>query len=241
MTTSFPRRFGAAVGAPLLALSVLACGGTTAPTAPPAATAAPATAQPTAEPTTAATPAPSTSPGASIATTGRIEFADKGFAVTLPAGWTRIDLQSGDLDALLEAAGAANPQLAKAYSAQIKAMLASGLVLFAFGPNPLQGMNVNILVVPSFGVSMDLLEQASLAQLKSVASGDVTSGRVTLPAGEALHLQYAVATGNLTAAPSAPMVDQYILVTDKSQFIVSVTNAAKGEAAAIAQSIELLD
>ena len=238
MTTSssMTRRLRAVLGVPLLALSVLACGGTTA-TGAPAATAVP-TAAATPVPSADATPAPATTPGASIATTGRIEFADKGFAVTLPEGWTRIDLQSSDLDTMLEAAGAANPELAQAYSAQIKAMLASGLVLFAFGPNPLDGTNVNVLVVPSFGVSMDLLEQASVAQLKSVADGDISSGRVTLPAGEALHLQYAVKSGNL---PTSPSVEQYVLVTDSSQYILSVTNAAKGEAAAIAQSIELLD
>jgi hypothetical protein len=238
MTTSssMTRRLRAVLGVPLLAVSVLACGGTAATNAP-VATAVP-TAAATPVPSAVATPAPAATPGASIATTGRIEFADKGFAVTLPDGWTRIDLQSSDLDAMLGAAGAANPELAQAYSAQIKAMLASGLVLFAFGPNPLKGTNVNVLVVPSFGVSMDLLEQASVAQLKSVADGEISAGRVTLPAGQALHLQYAVKAGNL---PTSPMVEQYVLVTDSSQYILSVTNAAKGEAAAIAQSIELLD
>jgi hypothetical protein len=237
MTTSSSatRRLRAVLGVPLLAVSVLACGGTTATNAPVATAVPTVTATPV---PSAATPAPAATPGASIATTGRIEFADKGFAVTLPDGWTRIDLQSSDLDAMLGAAGAANPELAQAYSAQIKAMLASGLVLFAFGPNPLKGTNVNVLVVPSFGVSMDLLEQASVAQLNSVADGEISSGRVTLPAGEALHLQYAVKSGNL---PTSPVVEQYVLVTDSSQYILSVTNAAKGEAAAIAQSIELLD
>lgn len=238
MTTSssMTRRLRAVLGVPLLAVSALACGGTTA-TGAPVATPVP-TAAATPVPSAAATPSPAATPGASIATTGRIEFADKGFAVTLPDGWTRIDLQSSDLDAMLGAAGAANPELAQTYSAQIKAMLASGLVLFAFGPNPAKGTNVNMLVVPSFGVSMDLLEQASVTQLKSVADGEISSGRVTLPAGEALHLQYAVKSGNL---PTSPVVEQYVLVTDSSQYILSVTNAAQGEAAAIAQSIELLD
>jgi hypothetical protein len=238
MTTTLVRRAGALLGMPLLAASLIACGGTTATSAPAAQTAAPATAQATPLPTAEPTAAPSATAGASLATTGRIAFPDKGFAVTLPDGWTRIDLGAGDLDAMLSAAGAANPELAQAYSAQIKSMVASGLVLFAFGPNPMAGTNVNILVVPSFGVSMDLLEQASLAQLKSVAKGDVSTDRVKLPAGEALHLRYAVASGNL---PTAPSIDQYVLVTDRSQYIVSVTNAATGEAANIAQSIELLD
>jgi len=116
-------------------------------------------------------------------------------------------------------------------------LLASGLVLFAFGPNPMAGTNVNILVVPSFGVSMDLLEQATQAQLASVAQGEIAPERITVPAGEALHLTYAVAAAGV---PTPPTVDQYVVMTDKSQLIVSVTNAGPGEASAIAQSLELL-
>jgi hypothetical protein len=238
MTTHFGQRLAAALGATLLSLSVIACGGTT-PTSAPVSAAASPSIETTPAPSPSATSAASATSGASLATTGRIEFPDKGFAVTLPDGWTRIDLQSGDLEALLAAAGASNPELAEAYSGQIKTMLASGLVLFAFGPDPMAGTNVNILVVPSFGVSMDLLEQATLAQLKSVAQGDIASERISLPrAGEALHLRYALAAEGL---PSAPIVDQYVVMTSTSQLIVSVTNAEPADASAIAQSIELLD
>jgi hypothetical protein len=239
MTLNVHHRLSAGLGATVLAISVAACGGATATTAPSPSVAQPPSSVPTPAPSVpAATPSAAATPGASIATTGRIEFADKGFAVTLPDGWTRIDLQAKDLEALLAAAGASNPALADAYSAQIKTMLASGLVLFAFGPDPMSGTNVNILVVPSMGLSLDLLEQASVLQLKNVADGEVATERVALPVGEALHLKYAVASQGL---PSAPTIDQYVVVTDTSQFIVSVTNAASGEAAAIANSLELLD
>ena len=236
MTTIIVRRLSAGIGATLLSITMTACGGATATTAPLTQTASPSI-EATPAPSPSATTAPSSTPGASLATTGRIEVADKGFAITLPDGWTRIDLTSGDLEALLAAAGAANPALAEAYSGQIKVLLASGLVLFAFGPNPMAGTNVNILVVPSFGVSMDLLEQATKAQLASVAQGEIASERITVPAGEALHLTYAVAAAGV---PTAPTVDQYVVMTDKSQLIVSVTNAGPGEASAIAQSLELL-
>ncbi len=237
MTTNFGRRLPAGLLATLLSITVIACGGTTPTTAPVTPAASPSLeATPASSPS--ATPASSSSPGASLATTGRIEFPDKGFAVTLPDGWTRIDLESGDLEALLAAAGASNPALAEAYSGQIKAMLASGLVLFAFGPHPMAGTNLNILAVPSLGMSLDLLEQATLAQLKSVAQGEVASERVTLPAGQALHLKYAIAAEGV---PNAPTVDQYVVITDKSQIIISVTNAEPADASVIAQSIELLD
>jgi hypothetical protein len=235
MTLHLARRVAGGLLIASFAFGAAACSGSS-PTTAPVASQAPTTA-PSVAPTTAPTTAPSATAGTSVATTGRIEFADKGFAVTLPDGWTRIDLDSQDLDSLLKAAGESNPALAQAYSAQIKSMLAAGLVLFAFGPDPVAGTNVNILVAPSFGVSMDLLEQASVAQVKSIASGDVSTDRVTLPAGQALHLKYSLASGNL---PSGPAVEQYVLVTDKDQYVVSVTNATAGEAESIARSIELL-
>jgi hypothetical protein len=228
------RRLAGGLAITALASVAAACSGSTATTAPVAtATAAPSVAA-TAAPSVASSP----SAAASVATTGRIAFQDKGFAVTLPDGWTRIDLDSQDLDALLKAAGETNPALAQTYSAQIKAMVASGLVLFAFGPDPVAGTNVNILVAPSMGVSMDLLEQASVAQVKAMASGAVTSDRVALPAGSALHLKYALASAGL---PNAASVEQYVLLTDTQQYVVSVTNAKAGEAETIARSIELLD
>jgi hypothetical protein len=237
MTIHLGRRLAAALGTTLLSITLIACGGTTATAAPVTAAPSPST-EATLAASPSASPASSATPGASLATTGRIEFPDKGFAVTLPDGWTRIDLESGDLEALLTAAGASNPALAEAYSGQIKALLASGLVLFAFGPNPMAGTNLNILAVPSLGVSMDLMEQATVAQLKSVAQGEVASERVMLPAGEALHLKYAVAAEGV---PNAPTVDQYVVLTDTSQIIVSATNAEPADALAIAQSIELLN
>jgi hypothetical protein len=234
MTTISGRRVSAGLCATLLSIALLGCGGATATIAPET---------PSPSPSVAATPAPSATPvasptsGASLATTGRIAFPDKGFAITLPEGWKRIDLAAGDLEALIAAAGASNASLAEAYSGQIKAMLAAGLVLFALGPDPMAGTNLNILAVPNFGVSLDLLEQASVAQLKAVAQGNIDSKRVALPAGEALHMRYEVAAQGV---PTAPTVDQYIVIAGNSQLIISVTNSASGEAEAIANSLELL-
>jgi hypothetical protein len=237
MTSTLSRRLFGGLATSLLAVSLVACGGSTAQSGAPA-TVTPTITTVTSPPSATPAATPVATAGASLATTGRIAFADKKFAVTLPDGWTRIDLSADDLDALLAAAGASNPALAEAYSAQIKTMLSAGLVLFAFGPDPSQGTNVNILVTPSFGVSLDLLEQANVAQIKSLADGAIKTERVTLPAGQAVHLQYAIAAAG---QPVSPSIDQYFLVTDSAQYIVSVTNGEAGDAAAMAQSIELLD
>ena len=232
------------LGVGAVALVAAACGATPAastPAAPSTSSATTASSAPSVAPSSSASAsasaAASASAGASVATTGRIVIPDHDFAVTLPNGWTRIDLAAQDIDALIEAAGAQNPQLAQSYTQQIRAMAAQGLVLFAFGPDMTSGTNLNVLSTPNMGLSLDFLEQANLAQVKALANGAVTSERVQLPAGEALHLRYALSTA--TGAPS-PTIEQYMLINGDKQLVVSLTNTSEAEASAIAQSIELL-
>jgi hypothetical protein len=243
MTASILSRATVAAGLAAFALAAGACGAPSAPTSPstePASTASTAASAQSVEPppSVAASPSssPTGSPAASAATTGRIVIPDQGFAVTLPDGWTRIDLAAKDIDALIEAAGAQNPDLAGMYTQQIRAMAAQGLVLFAFGPNMATGTNINILSTPSMGLSLDFLEQADLAQLGALADGEISSERVLLPAGEAIHLRYALSAGS--GAPS-PTIEQYFLLNGDKQFVVSMTNASEADVASIARSIEL--
>lgn len=239
-----PIRIRGAVGALLVSLAVIGCGGTTATTAPVATPTTPSAAASDAAPTPsaaaggAAPSAPVASSGSGLATTGRIEVADKGFALTLPDGWTRVDLSGDDLDALIAAAGALDPAAAALYSGQIKAMLAAGLSIFAFGPDPTGGTTLTVLTLPGAGLSLDLLEQINASQLEALAEGEIVSERINLPAGEAVHFRYALAAGTGGVAPA---IDQYLLVAGESQLVVTVTAGTVEDAEAIANSIEILD
>ena len=241
MTSPTRTRATAMIGVALLTLIAAACGGTsTASTAP--STSAEPVATPSAAPTSEVSPtvaaSASASAAASIATTGRVVIPEHRFALTLPDGWTRIDLQAQDIDAMLDAAGSMNPDLAELYSQQIRAMAAQGLVVFAFGPDAASGTNLNILSTPSMGLSLDFLEQANLAQLEALTDGEIASERVQLPAGEAIHLRYAMSAG--TGVP-APTIEQYFLLNGDKQLVVSITNASEADAQAISRSIELSD
>lgn len=233
------RRLGGAFSITLLSVALAACGGSTpstaataSPTAQPPASVAPATVEPNDSPTASA------GAGGGLATTGRIEVADKGFALTLPDGWTRMDVTAGDLDAMMAAAGVADPALMAQYEAQIQALMATGLAIFAFGPDPASGTNLNVMALPGMAMSLDLLEQVNKAQVEALAGGDVSSERVTLPAGEAIHFRYEI---KAEGQPSGTSIDQYLLVAGENQLVVTATNATEAEAAAIAQSIEVLD
>jgi hypothetical protein len=234
------RSLGGALTITLLSGVLAACGGstpTTAATAQPATgvTPPPASVAPSEE----ASPSAAASAGAGgggLPTSGRIEVKDKGFAITLPNGWTRVDVSAGDLAAAMAAANM-DPALAQQYAAQIRALAASGIALFALGPDPSAGTQLNVLAVPGAGMSLDLLEQINTAALQTMSEGDVQSERVTLSAGDAIHFHYAIAVEGTTS----PTVDQYFLLAGANQLIVTVTNSSAADAQAIANSIETLD
>ena len=115
-------------------------------------------------------------------------------------------------------------------------MAASGLSVFALGPDPTKGTTLNVLAVPSMGMSLDLLEQVNTAQVEALAGTDVAAERVTLPAGEALHFRYSL---DQAGAPAGTSVDQYLVLVGDNQLVVSVSNASEAEAKAIAESLEV--
>ena len=86
------------------------------------------------------------------------------------------------------------------------------------------------------GLSLDLLEQANRPD-QGPRERAVTSERVTLPAGEALHLRYALDRQGAPPALGRPVPD----ARGDNQLVVSLTNASEAEATAIAESIEPLD
>lgn len=217
------------------ALAVAACGGST-----PSATVDPGTgvapvptsAVPAASPTTpgAATPA------ASLATSGRIVVADKGFALTLPDGWTRVEVTPEALEAAMEASEL-DPALAAQYEAQIKSLLGTGLSIFAFGPDPSKGTQVTVLALPGMGLSLDLLDQINSSQLEDLAEGDVVSERITLPAGDAIHYRYAIGV----AGTGGATIDQYFILVGSNQLVITATNASETDAKALADSVEVVN
>jgi len=229
-------RLRGALSITLLAIALAACGGSTpsTPTVGPVtgATPVPTAAGPEASPTAAG----AATPAGSLATTGRIVVADKGFALTLPDGWTRVDVTPEALEAAMEASDL-DPALAAQYEAQIKSLLGTGLSIFAFGPDPSKGTQVTVLALPGMGLSLDLLDQINKSQLENLAEGDIVSERITLPAGDAIHYRYALGVEGTGGAT----LDQYFILAGSNQLVVTATNASETDAKAIANSVEVVN
>jgi hypothetical protein len=236
--TNLTLRLRGALSITLLSMAIAACGGSTPST--PTVTVGPvtgATPVPTGtEPVASPTPAGASTPAGGLATTGRIVVADKGFAITLPDGWTRVDVTPEALEAAMEASDL-DPALAAQYEAQIKSLLGTGLSIFAFGPDPSKGTQVTVLALPGMGLSLDLLDQINKSQLENLAEGDIVSERITLPAGDAIHYRYALGVEGAGGAT----LDQYFILAGSNQLVVTATNASEADAKAIANSVEVVD
>ncbi len=250
MLTLRPGR-SAIAGLTLLALVVAACGGA-------AATPTPTAVEITAAPTVAPTPVPATSapsqaaasggPVASAAavidgTTGKIVNETDGYAITLPEGWLRIDMNAQDMAAVMQSAAGLSDDMATMMENQAATMALSGVDFWAIKTGDVGAgfaSNANIIKQPSLNISLDLIEQLSVNQLESLdmlAGRKVAHDRVQLPSGEALHLRYEVGAKDAANADITATIVQYLLARDDGQYILTVTGADGAATAATAESM----
>ena len=250
------RRLGFALVIALSPAILVACGASTASTAPTD-TAAAQTAPPTVEPVPSEAPVASVAPasaepGPSLATSGRIVDTASGFALTLPDGWRRIDLAGDDVDRFMDAGlDAMSPEAADALRNQVRTMAASGIKLFAIDQNgitPEFVTNANVLVLPTGGVSLDLIEPTVVSQLEATLTdinGDVETERVTLPAGEALKISYELGLSPAGGSDVNVAIHQYLVVGDTNGVYLTVSGVPgedlESTALEIAQTLELVD
>ena len=230
------RSFAALIAAAGLALS--ACGSSS-----PSPT--PATPSPSPGPSASASLAPS--PGASLPTTGRIALPDKGYAITLPSTWTRVDLDPEAFKAAMSAGASALPAgMQDMISGQIGQMALGGVSLFAFrtpSSDLAAGTTLNVLSLPALGVPLETYESLIAGQLKRVVGQDteITTGRVSGPRGEFLRLSY-----QLPAAGASIGTVQYVLLSPTKQFVISCgtpgpASAIQPECESIATTLEVLN
>jgi hypothetical protein len=250
------RRLGSLASAlAALALVLAACGGSTAtssPTEAPEPTPSPnPTEASTPEPTTSQAPA-SASTGGPVGTTGRIVDEEAGYAVTLPDGWLRLDLSEGDIEQFFETGlDAMSPEAAQLLQGQVTAMLASGMRFFAIdqaGVTPEFAPNMNILVTPTGGTSLDLLEQVIVGQLEATLpdiAGEIETERLTLPSGDSLRMSYALDVDPTGGSAMQVAIHQFLIIDGAQGIFLTVSGPASDEFAAealgIAEGFELLD
>jgi hypothetical protein len=180
--------------------------------------------------------------GPVIGQTGRVEVADSGFAVTLPAGWVAIGLTEADIDRLVGNGG--DKSVAESLRRQAPALLAAGVKLWAFDTATASGSSLQVIVQPG-ARSTDVLRQLAqqfIAQGSGVVESKLTD--VTVSGRQAVHLDYGlerdIGSGSMLKASGT----QVYASTNDRLYIFAITVAEGGRATAadeIVRSIELLD
>jgi hypothetical protein len=157
-----------------------------------------------------------------------------GVLMGVPSSWTVLDLEEGDLEELLDEIIEANPDLDSALTGQVRGLLGRGALLFAvdFGPEGYAD-NVNVIRVPGRAPSdPSMLESTATAGI-GMLGGEVTGTRtVSLPAGDALRVEYEVPFG----MPDGSSIDihgvQHYILADASYVLtVSQTSPDVGDLA----------
>jgi hypothetical protein len=183
-----------------------------------------------------------------MALTGEIVVADHGYKITLPDGWVRIDLSS-DLKALFADELKNDPRFASlttSLQAQLQQAIATGVTLYAIKPGtatPQFATSLNVLVLPSHGMSLDMLEKVNVAQMQPAAlDGKISEGQKTFPAGDAVFLTYMINAGDPLGAV---VLHQYIFLNGYWTYTLTITGLPTDkhladDADAMAQSFAFL-
>jgi hypothetical protein len=219
---------------------VLACGGTTVSPIP--------SATPAPTPTASATPSASASasaaatPAASQATTGRIELPDKGFALTLPAGWQSFPVDPVALQKMADALGTKSG-IGQSLQRAIDTGQTAALSFWAFDMEDAApgSRNVTVLTQPPANIPLSLVESAVKGQITAIGGSDIVAETVTLPAGDALRLTYTLTVPTPAGTDVKTSQTMYWIQAPKRTIVITGTgqNAAKdAELKAIVESIE---
>ena len=239
----------------LVAAAATGCGSTASPAGSSARSAsASPTPSSSPRPIPVATPSPAASPSASpsaaMATTGRIVNAAEGYALTLPTGWVRLDPNPASMDAYLNSLNGARPEARQLVEAAAAAFR-SGLAIFvAFDTSSLTLKSFSDLAViraPGTGLTLETLLPLTAGQLKTVPSivQPIRTSIVTLPAGRAGKLVYAIRMPVAGLGTITITAIQFVLIKSGSMYVVTFGTTAplKTHEAAltgIAKTFELL-
>jgi hypothetical protein len=230
-----PARVRVSAAAMLLAVALAACGST--PTSSPSPSEA-ATQSPTPSPSPSPLPTPSPSPTGSPsatpsetpgpalpATSGPSESASAaaGFTIEFTPDWQPVELTEAALQEQITSLGPSNPQLASI----LRQLLASGqyrtISFFAYGFDGEQLMGTAVgTATPVGGLSLDGLAPLLEAQFKQLGATDYRTTRRTLPAGDALVLDFALAS-NIGGTVTSMLERDFALLRDGTLYQATFT------------------
>jgi hypothetical protein len=211
-----------------------------------------ASATPTATPVPSSTPAaiiepsptvePSPTPLSPGARTGHIRLVETGLALTLPKGWTSIELTADDVNAILDAVP--EGMMPAELQDQLPALLASGFRLMAWDRRP-SGLGANLTVIAQeVTVPPSLLKFSAQTGLGFVTGiSDIRYTPLKIDGVSALRVDYVYA-GQLGGTATRFRGAQVYIARPGNLVIVTITIPRGGSVTdrdKIVDSLKLLD
>ena len=228
----------ALAGLAIIAFAISACGGSAASTAPSRPRRLPRRQPPRL--------APAASGAAAL--TGHIQLPDKGFGLTLPDGWSSVPLDPADMQSVIDGLPEGS-DMRTLLEGQVGSSALQAIAFWAFdfdAANAASGVqrNVNIITQPASSMDLSVVESAVKAQLGTISGvGSINSEMVTIPAGQALKLDYTLGVPGANGATTDVHTIQYYIQLPTATLIASFTSEpgatdAQTDIDAIVQSIE---
>jgi len=123
-----------------------------------------------------------------------VDRRSDGFVIALPRGWQTFDLTSADVNAMVQAAGEANPNLQGDVGDAVKKLVDEGGLLYASDTTDSDKFSTRLNIIKVTGATggLALLEQQAQTQLAAAGATSVSSTEVSLPAGDAVRTTYTV-------------------------------------------------
>lgn len=175
------------------------------------------------------------------------------FSIAVPPEWIAIDLDPATVDSRLDEIGAANPELGKSFSPNVRALIKSGVKFMAFDAaadfsKVTHPTSVNVIFNPKpFDGGMEKYVAEGVAEFKALAGvqGEPTHGLLEVNGHQAGRIGFRSIPDPATGA-EVTMTQVYVLVDGGSltfTFTTPSSQSAHYEAVfkEITESIRILD
>jgi hypothetical protein len=155
-----------------------------------------------------------------------VKVRDHGFAIAVPATWTRAPVEPAKLREALKS----NPGL------PLNPDHLPPIQLMAYPPDG-SGTNVNVIATSALGISLAELEKQYPEQVKPLKPQNLAIVRAETPAGETLRVSYGTTVSTAQGGKLTSKVVQYILIRNNAVFIATISQVVPNVSETLADKI----
>jgi hypothetical protein len=166
----------------------------------------------------------------------------KPVSMTLLPNWKKVELTAAGLRSALASVATSNPLLARTLTDLLDSHGYAKFALYAIGYDGDRYLGtVNVAESPATGLDLAGLGQLFEGQIRDVGATDLASKSVTLPAGPAIELSYALIVSSGSAAPATNVNGRlFIFLIDGITYDVTFSCAGPDSSTCLGQADQMM-